>query len=177
MKPDKELLQLATELIQRKAKPFDAKAFKNQYDLALRELIEAKVEHRKPQPIEEPQLGAKVINLMDALKKSIGATSTRPARQPEQEPRPSAARRRPGRAPRRRARPLRKVKRTRAAPAVRSGNSDGGGRAVTPVYFRNAVGDLTPAWPTASETYRQKRDFKEDRRARGRRPTRGRPAI
>jgi len=75
VKPDKELLGLATELIERKAKPFDPKAFKNQYDLALRELIDAKVEHRKPQPIEEPQLGAKVINLMDALKKSIGATS------------------------------------------------------------------------------------------------------
>jgi DNA end-binding protein Ku len=75
VKPEKELLGLATELIERKAKPFDAKAFKNQYDLALRELIDAKIEHRKPQPIEEPQLGAKVINLMDALKKSIGAAS------------------------------------------------------------------------------------------------------
>jgi DNA end-binding protein Ku len=76
VKPEKELLQLATELIERKAKAFDPKAFKNQYDLALRELIEAKIEHRKPQQIEEPQLGAKVINLMDALKKSIGSTAT-----------------------------------------------------------------------------------------------------
>jgi DNA end-binding protein Ku len=72
-KPDKELLSLATELIERKAKPFDPKAFKNQYDVALRELIDAKLEHRKPREIEEPQLGAKVINLMDALKKSIGS--------------------------------------------------------------------------------------------------------
>jgi DNA end-binding protein Ku len=74
-KPDKELLSLATELIERKAKPFDPKAFKNQYDVALRELIDAKLEHRKPREIEEPQLGAKVINLMDALKKSIGSAS------------------------------------------------------------------------------------------------------
>jgi DNA end-binding protein Ku len=73
VKPEKELLQLATELIERKVKPFDAKAFKNQYDLALRELIEAKLENRRPHEIEEPQLGAKVINLMDALKKSIAA--------------------------------------------------------------------------------------------------------
>src|SRR5262249_13217475 len=71
-KPEKELLSLATELIERKVKPFDAKAFKNQYDVALRELIDAKSEHRKPREIEAPQLGAKVINLMDALKKSIG---------------------------------------------------------------------------------------------------------
>ena len=72
-KPEKELLQLATELIQRKAKPFDPKVFKNQYDIALRELIDAKMEHRKPHEIEEPQLGAKVINLMDALKRSVKA--------------------------------------------------------------------------------------------------------
>ena len=77
-KPEKELLSLATELIQRKAKSFDPKVFKNQYDLALRELIDAKMEHRKPQDIEQPQLGAKVINLMEALKKSVkgGAASS-----------------------------------------------------------------------------------------------------
>jgi DNA end-binding protein Ku len=70
-KPEKELLSLATELIERKAKPFEPKAFKNQYDLALRELIDAKLEHRKPHEIEEPQLGAKVIDLMEALKRSV----------------------------------------------------------------------------------------------------------
>ena len=70
-KPEKELLSLATELIERKAKPFDPKVFKNQYDLALRELIDAKMENRKPHEIEEPQLGAKVINLMEALKRSV----------------------------------------------------------------------------------------------------------
>lgn len=70
-KPEKELLTLATELIERKAKPFDAKAFKNQYDKALRELIDAKLENRAPTSVEEPELGAKVINLMEALKKSV----------------------------------------------------------------------------------------------------------
>jgi len=73
VKPEKELLNLAKELIERKAKPFDPKAFKNQYDIALRELIAAKMENREPHAIEEPELGAKVINLMDALKKSIGS--------------------------------------------------------------------------------------------------------
>jgi DNA end-binding protein Ku len=70
-KPEKELLSLATELIARKVAPFDPKAFKDQYDIALRELIDAKMEHRKPHEIEEPQLGAKVINLMEALKRSV----------------------------------------------------------------------------------------------------------
>ena len=70
-KPEKELLSLATELIERKAKPFDPKAFKNQYDVALRELINAKMENRKPHEIEEPQLGGRVIDLMEALKRSV----------------------------------------------------------------------------------------------------------
>jgi DNA end-binding protein Ku len=70
-RPEKELLALATELIGRKAKPFDPKAFKNQYDMALRELIDAKMENRAPHEIDEPQLGAKVIDLMEALKRSV----------------------------------------------------------------------------------------------------------
>jgi len=78
-KPEKELLSLATELIQRKVAPFNPKAFKDQYEVALRELIDAKMEHRAPQAIEEPELGAKVINLMEALKRSVksgGSSST-----------------------------------------------------------------------------------------------------
>ena len=67
-------MNLAKELIERKVKPFDPKAFKNQYDVALRELIAAKMENREPQEIAEPELGAKVINLMDALKKSVGSS-------------------------------------------------------------------------------------------------------
>jgi DNA end-binding protein Ku len=70
-KPDKELLNLARELIERKAKPFDPKAFKDTYEDALRELIDAKVEKRAPQEIEETRPSAKVINLMEALKKSV----------------------------------------------------------------------------------------------------------
>ena len=71
-KPDKELLSLAEELIARKTKPFDPKAFSDPYEAALRELIDAKIEDRPLESIEEPQIGAKVINLMEALKKSIG---------------------------------------------------------------------------------------------------------
>jgi DNA end-binding protein Ku len=70
-KPEKELLSLATELIERKVKPFDPKAFKNQYEDALRELIDAKLEDRQPHEIDEPQLGGKVIDLMEALKRSV----------------------------------------------------------------------------------------------------------
>ena len=75
-KPEKELLSLATELIERKVAPFNPKAFKDQYEVALREIIDAKMEHRAPQAIDEPQLGAKVINLMEALKRSVKSSGS-----------------------------------------------------------------------------------------------------
>src|SRR5262249_42018166 len=71
-KPDKELVGLAEELIKRKQSKWDPKAFKDTYEDALRELINAKIEDREPEAIEEPQLGAKVVDLMEALKKSVG---------------------------------------------------------------------------------------------------------
>jgi DNA end-binding protein Ku len=81
-KPDKELLSLAEELIERKTKPFDPKAFSDPYEAALRELIDAKIENRPLESIDEPQIGAKVIDLMEALKRSVGgkaSTTTRKA--------------------------------------------------------------------------------------------------
>ncbi|HZP19510.1 MAG TPA: Ku protein [Bauldia sp.] len=72
-KPDSELVGLAEELIKRKVKKFDPKEFKDRYEDALREVINAKIEKREPEAIEEPQLGAKVIDLMDALKRSVAA--------------------------------------------------------------------------------------------------------
>ncbi len=84
IKPDRELVGLAEELIKRKASKFDPKAFKDKYEDALRELIDAKIEDRAPEAIEEPQLGAKVIDLMEALKRSVGGRGGA-AKQPEAE--------------------------------------------------------------------------------------------
>jgi DNA end-binding protein Ku len=71
---DKDLIGLAEELIERKSGKFDPTAFKDQYTVALRELIDAKAEKRKVRQIEEPQQTAKVIDLMQALKRSVGKT-------------------------------------------------------------------------------------------------------
>lgn len=70
-KIDDEQLSLAKELIQRKAGKFDPAKFTDNYEAALRELVEAKLKHQ-PLPLEEkrPPRG-KVINLMDALRKSV----------------------------------------------------------------------------------------------------------
>lgn len=87
-KPDQELVSLAEELIKRKVSKFDPKAFKDKYEEALRELIDAKMENRPPEAIEEPQIGAKIINLMDALKRSV---STRGQQSGEKAPAKIAA--------------------------------------------------------------------------------------
>ncbi len=73
IEPEEELKSMAEELIKRKTKPLDMKAFKDPYNSALRELIEAKLEDRPPEEIDMPEVGAQVINLMDALKKSMAA--------------------------------------------------------------------------------------------------------
>jgi DNA end-binding protein Ku len=69
---DKDLVGLAEELIERKSAKFDPAAFKDSYTDALREVIDAKAQHRKVRQIEEPQQSAKVIDLMQALKRSVG---------------------------------------------------------------------------------------------------------
>lgn len=71
-KPDSELVALASELIEKKTKKFDVREFHDNYTDALKELIEAKQEQRAPRQIEEAELPSNVINLMDALKRSVG---------------------------------------------------------------------------------------------------------
>ena len=68
---DEEQLSLAKELIKRKAAKFAPEKFKDEYETALRKMVEAKVKHA-PIPLEEAApKSAKVINLMDALRKSV----------------------------------------------------------------------------------------------------------
>jgi DNA end-binding protein Ku len=69
--PDKDLVNLAEELIEKKAADFQPEKFKDTYTVALRELIEAKLEKRPPKEIEEAPPASNVINLMDALKRSV----------------------------------------------------------------------------------------------------------
>ena len=76
-KPDKEMVDLAVELIERKAGKFTPDQFEDHYATALRELVQKKLKgHKIKAPHEEAAPGgAKVIDLMSALKKSIGEGS------------------------------------------------------------------------------------------------------
>ena len=73
VKVDKEALELAIELIERKAGKFEPDKLKDEYTEAVWELINAKIEHRAPTVVTGEAPSAKVINIMDALKKSVKA--------------------------------------------------------------------------------------------------------
>ncbi|WP_298021744.1 Ku protein [uncultured Parasphingopyxis sp.] len=78
IEPDDELLDLAETLIEKKTAPFDAGEFEDRYVDALKRLIEKKREAKGKTVIEdddEETGGEKgnVIDLMAALKKSVGS--------------------------------------------------------------------------------------------------------
>jgi DNA end-binding protein Ku len=77
-KPDPDLLDMASMLIERKAGEFNPSEFHNRYVDALRELIEEKQKKKGEKIIQDPDAdaappkGSNVIDLMAALKKSLG---------------------------------------------------------------------------------------------------------
>jgi DNA end-binding protein Ku len=71
---DDDQLSLAKELIKRKTGKFDPGKFKDEYEIALRELIDSKIQ-RTPMPKEQEPARPKVVNLMDALRRSVSETS------------------------------------------------------------------------------------------------------
>jgi DNA end-binding protein Ku len=101
---DAEQLDLAKQLIKQKSAKFDPGKFKDHYDAALRELIKAKLGDKRAQKtIEEKRPTAQVIDLMEALKKSLrGDSAARGGRaseaKPHKKPRRKAARKRHARA-------------------------------------------------------------------------------
>src|SRR5882757_3861900 len=70
-KPDAEMLQLAEALIKQKETHFDPKNYEDRYEVALMAMIREKLKGHKPIIAAAPERG-NVINLMDALKASLG---------------------------------------------------------------------------------------------------------
>jgi len=71
-KPDKEMIDLAVELIERKSGAFKPDEFENHYHTALKALVDEKLKgHKLRAPEEKATPSGKVIDLMAALKKSI----------------------------------------------------------------------------------------------------------
>ena len=83
-KPAKDMVDLAKTLIEQKTAPFDASEFHDRYVEALKELIEKKRKAKGKkilEDVEEPASarGSNVIDLMAALKKSVGGKEEKPA--------------------------------------------------------------------------------------------------
>jgi DNA end-binding protein Ku len=68
--PEQEMLDLAEKLIEQKAGQFDPSEFKDRYHDAVVEMVKAKIKGQEPVLAKAPERG-KVINLMDALRRSL----------------------------------------------------------------------------------------------------------
>ncbi|WP_421951787.1 Ku protein [Pelagibacterium sp.] len=83
-KAEKDLLEVATQLIERKTAPFEAGKFKDHYTQALRALVDKKLKSKGKRKVstdaDEPTVAetkGNVIDLMDALKSSLEGTGGR----------------------------------------------------------------------------------------------------
>jgi len=99
-KPDADLLEMAESLIEKKASDFDAKEFENRYIEALRKLIAEKQKKKGKRVIQDdepfkPDKGSNVIDLMAALKKSLGDKDEKPKATAKRSTAKPAARRAP----------------------------------------------------------------------------------
>ncbi len=79
-KLDPELVGLATELIRRKAGAFQPEKFSDSYATAMRELVTQKAKGKRVVTTPEaPKAAGNVVNLMDALRKSLTTKSSKTA--------------------------------------------------------------------------------------------------
>ena len=72
MKIKGEMLDLAKHIIETKHGTFDPSEYKDRYEVALAEMVKAKLEG-KPIPARKPAKSEKVVDLMQALRDSAGA--------------------------------------------------------------------------------------------------------
>lgn len=76
VKIDKDLLELATKVIERKKGKFDPSTFEDGYEKAVLDLVKSRKKSGKKVParqVQEDEKPSNVINLFDALKKSLAA--------------------------------------------------------------------------------------------------------
>jgi DNA end-binding protein Ku len=71
-KPKHEMIEIAAKIIDQLEGSFNPDEFKDRYEESLRELIRMKEKGREPEVVAPPADTTNVIDLMDALKKSLG---------------------------------------------------------------------------------------------------------
>jgi len=81
-RPNKEMIEIARKIIEQKEGAFEPESFEDRYENALRDLIRRKQKGEKlvtAEPVEEDN----VIDLMEALKKSLKGKGAKPRSAPE----------------------------------------------------------------------------------------------
>jgi DNA end-binding protein Ku len=92
---DKEAMELAKHIVRTKSGHFDPEKFEDRYEAALRELIAKK---HAGERIEAPRKApAKVVNLMDALRRSVAGTEAKKPPAPRRKQRAKKSARKPRR--------------------------------------------------------------------------------
>lgn len=71
----KDMIELAGHILDSKAGHFDPKEFKDKYEEALRKLVKRKASGKTIEPVERETESSNVVDLMDALRRSVGAPS------------------------------------------------------------------------------------------------------
>ncbi|MBV9973883.1 MAG: Ku protein [Hyphomicrobiales bacterium] len=79
LKLDKDLKEMAKLIIKRKFGHFDAAEFNDRYEDAVVQMVRDKQAGAKPRPAKSAPPAGNVINLMDALKRSLAAGERTPA--------------------------------------------------------------------------------------------------
>ncbi len=78
VRPDKEMIALAVQLIGRQSARFEPADMEDRYEARLRAVIEAKLKGVAPKPEPEPEKSGQVIDLMAALRRSLGEDAAKP---------------------------------------------------------------------------------------------------
>jgi DNA end-binding protein Ku len=78
-KVPKDMLELATHIVETKLGKFEPDKFEDEYEGALKDLLRKKQKGEKIEPTKE-RAPSNVVNLMDALRKSVNEDGQRPAR-------------------------------------------------------------------------------------------------
>ena len=97
VKVDQEMVEMARRIIEQKSGPFEAEELTgDRYQAALRELVAGKVHGEKPASPKAAARPTNVVNLMDALKRSLAADEGKGPAPSRKAPRRAAQGRAPG---------------------------------------------------------------------------------
>src|SRR5688572_33062830 len=73
------MVELASHILEKKSGRFDPSQFKDEYELALRKLVKRKAAGKTIEPPEEREDRGNVVDLMEALRQSVGSKGLKAA--------------------------------------------------------------------------------------------------